>query len=126
MTPAISVITCAHNPRPDYLDQVLDALRAQTLDKEQWEYLLIDNASDEPLASRVDLSWHPHSRIIREDHLGLTHARLRGIREALGELLVFVDDDNVLDADYLKAALRVAAAWPILGAFGGQVRPRFD
>ena len=38
-----SVIICTHNPRSDYLRRVLDALKAQTLLREQWELLLIDN-----------------------------------------------------------------------------------
>lgn len=126
MTAEISVITCSHNPRPDYLQQVLDALKEQTLAKSRWEYLLVDNLSDEPLTARVDLSWHPNSRFIREGKLGLTHARLRGIREAAGEILVFVDDDNVLDAEYLEEVARVAAEWPRLGAWAGQTRPGFE
>lgn len=122
----LSVITCSHNPRVDYLNQVIDALKTQTLDKQYWEYLLIDNASHEPLAEKIDLSWHPKARHVREEQLGLTLARLRGIREAKGEMLVFVDDDNVLDEDYLEQVVRLAAAWPTLGAFSGQVRPRFE
>ena len=66
----------------------------------------MDNRSDEPLADRIDLSWHPDAHIVREDTLGLTPARLRGIRESKGDLLVFVDDDNVLDVDFLEVALR--------------------
>jgi glycosyltransferase involved in cell wall biosynthesis len=122
----LSVITCSHNPRTDYLNQVLDALKGQTLDRLQWEYLLIDNASADQLESRVDLTWHPNARHIREGELGLTHARLRGIREAQGELLVFVDDDNVLASNYLAEAKRIDAEWPRLGAFGGQVTGAFD
>ncbi len=126
MSIEISVITCSHNPRPDYLKQVLDALKRQTLDQQRWEYLLIDNASDDTLESRVDLSWRRNARHIREDNLGLTHARLRGISESVGDVLVFVDDDNVLDADYLEETTKIAEQWPLLGAFGGQVRGAFD
>jgi glycosyltransferase involved in cell wall biosynthesis len=126
MTAEVSVITCSHNPRADYLAQVLDALKHQTLDKHRWEYLLVDNASDEPIASRVDLSWHPNSRHVREEKLGLTHARLRGISESGGEILVFVDDDNVLDADYLEQVIAVSQKHPTVGAWGGQRRPVFE
>ena len=126
MTLSLSVITCSHNPRADYLKQVIDALERQTLAKERWEYLLIDNLSDEPLAARFDLSWHPQAKHIVEERLGLTAARLRGIREAAGEVLVFVDDDNVLDADYLEEVARLSAVWPMVGAFSGQVRGKFE
>lgn len=122
----LSVIICTHNPRKDYLTRVLDALRAQTLPKAEWELLLIDNASKEPLAGQWDLSWHPHARIIREDELGLTPARLRGIKEARSELLVFVDDDNVLAGDYLQCATEIARQWPQLGVFGGCLTAEFE
>jgi hypothetical protein len=44
----------------------------------------------------------------------------------VGDLLVFVDDDNVLAANYLEEALRIATAWPILGAWGGSILPEFE
>lgn len=121
-----SVIVCTHNPRPDYLGRTLEALLAQTLPRDQWELLVIDNASREPLSEHLDLSWHSTSRVVREDSLGLTPARLRSIREAKGELLVFVDDDNVLAPDYLEVAERVANEKPFLGAWSGQSIPEFE
>jgi hypothetical protein len=122
----LSVIICTHNPRKDYLTRTLDALKAQTLPREQWELLLVDNASAEPLAGQRDLSWHPGARHIREETLGLTPARLRGIREARAELLVFVDDDNVLAPDYLAVASAIGEQWPTLGAWSGSVIPEFE
>lgn len=126
MTLQLSVITCSFNPRTDHLSLVITALAKQGLDKSCWEYLLVDNGSDQPLALHTDLSWHPQARHIREEQLGLTPARLRGIREAQGEILLFVDDDNVLDPDYLEQALDIAGQWPMIGAFSGQVRPGFE
>jgi glycosyltransferase involved in cell wall biosynthesis len=126
MAPEISVITCAHNSRREYLEKVLTALQNQTLDKVRWEYLLVDNASDSPLISSIDLSWHPFAKHFREEKLGLTHARLSGVRQAIAPVLVFVDDDNVLDPDYLEKVLEISEAWPMLGAWGGQTRPIFE
>jgi glycosyltransferase involved in cell wall biosynthesis len=123
---AISVVTCSHNPRRDYLEKVLDGLRAQTLDPSRWEYIVVDNASSPPIAGSIDLSWHPNARVVEEPELGLTWARIRGISEAAGNLLVFVDDDNVLDADFLDLALRIADEWPHLGAWSGQTRGGFE
>ena len=126
MAPSISVIICTHNPRSHYLDKVLQSLEAQTLAAIEWELLLIDNASDQVLASTIDLTWHPNARHIREEQLGLTPARLKGIQEAQAETLIFVDDDNVLDADYLEIALNISKDCPHLGAWGGQTRPGFE
>jgi glycosyltransferase involved in cell wall biosynthesis len=122
----LSVIICTHNPRKEYLLRVLDALKAQTLPQAQWDLLLIDNASESPLAGAWDLSWHPQARIIREEELGLTPARLRAIREAAADLLVFSDDDTVFDRNYLAEALRISREWPMLGAWGGQPTPQFE
>jgi glycosyltransferase involved in cell wall biosynthesis len=123
-----SVIICTHNPRPHYLRRVLEALRNQTLPLDQWELLLIDNASKEPLTSKSwDISWHPHARHIREEKVGLSSARLRGMREARSDLLVFVDDDNVLEVDYLSEVIRIEREWPRLGVWGsGATIPEFE
>ncbi len=122
----ISVIICTHNPRLGYLARTLEALKIQTLPRDNWELLLIDNASKEPLAGGWDLSWHHHARHIREDELGLTPARLRGIKESTGKLLIFVDDDNVLDNVYLERALEIYEKWPVLGCWGGAVIPEYE
>jgi len=124
--PAISVVICTHNPRSAYLARCLDALRRQTFPRDRWELLVVDNCSNEPLAARVDLSWHQNGRLVREDKLGLTPARLRGIRETTGDLLVFVDDDNVLDIDFLEVAARTATERLFLGSWSGQCRPEFE
>ena len=122
----LSVVICTHNPRPDYLMRVLKALENQTLARDCWELLLVDNASDKLLSAEVDIGSYPLARHIREDKLGLTPARLRGIQESQGEVLVFVDDDNVLNLDYLEIVLRIHKEWPMLGAWGGQIYPEFE
>jgi glycosyltransferase involved in cell wall biosynthesis len=123
----VSVIICTHNPRPHYLSRVLTALRGQTLPMEQWELLVVDNASHVPLtADTWNLSWHPRARLIREEKLGLSAARMRGMREAAADLLVFVDDDNVLEPNYCAEAIQIGRNWPRLGAWGGSIVPEFE
>jgi len=127
MMQEVSVIICAHNPRKDYLERTLRSLQAQSLDRSRWELLFIDNASDSPLSREWDLSWHPHARHLVEVELGLSAARLRGMREANCELLLFVDDDNVLDTDYLSEAVKIAHELPLLGVWGsGVIAPEFE
>lgn len=121
-----SVCICAHNPRTEYLTRVLAALQTQTLPFEKWELLLIDNASNSILSAEWDLSWHPQARHIREEELGLTPARLRAITEAKSELLIFVDDDNVLERDYLETAVELSSIWPMLGAWGANIKGEFE
>lgn len=122
----IGVIICTHNARPDYFVRCLEALRVQTLPVAQWDLLIVDNLSDRPVAGAIDLSWHPHARVVSEPTLGLTPARLCGIRESRADLLVLVDDDNVLTSDYLQRAAAIADAYPFLGAWSGQCLPEFE
>lgn len=117
----LSVVIPAHNPLPGPLARVLAGLRAQSLPLAQWELIVVDNASQVPLAGRTDLSWHPAARVIRENQTGLTPARLAGFAAARGEIIVLVDDDNVLAPDFLSQVLAIAAEYPQLGAWSGNV-----
>jgi|SRR5579884_1223533 len=122
-----SVIICAHNPRADYFARVLDGLRNQTLPLHKWELLIVDNASQLPLVSSWDISWHPAARHVLESKLGLSWARHRGIQEASADLIIFVDDDNVLDETYLAEAIRIKQEWSSLGVWGaGCIRGDFE
>lgn len=122
----LSVIICTHNPQPQPFNACLEALKNQTLARDEWELIIIDNAGAPEKWPSPDLRWHSNARVVREDRLGLTPARLRGIRESAGDLLVFVDDDNVLDPDFLETAARVADERPFLGSWSGQCRPGFS
>lgn len=126
MPPTITVIICTHNPRRDYLSRTLAALQQQTLPLNEWELLLIDNASIEPVVSWVDLTWHPQARMVEEPVLGLTTARLRGVAEAQGKVLVYVDDDNLLAPDYLEHSRDILEQYPSVGALGGKSLPEFE
>jgi glycosyltransferase involved in cell wall biosynthesis len=117
--PRVSVIIPTHNPRLDYFTRVIDALKQQTLSPEQWELLVVDNASKEMIVGRLDLGWHSNTRVVREKALGLTNARLRGFVETTGEIVVLVDDDNVLAPDYLEQVVRIAREYPFLGTWSG-------
>jgi hypothetical protein len=88
---------------------------------------MVDNASRTSLAEAWDLSWHPRGVHVHEPELGLTHARLCGIKNSTAPLLTFVDDDNVLAPDYLAHAVRIGQQHPHLGVFGaGGLEPEFE
>jgi glycosyltransferase involved in cell wall biosynthesis len=127
MAPFLSVVLCTHNPRRPVLDEALAALRRQKeLCRGNWELIIVDNASDPSLHGSIDLSGYGQARIVREERLGLTHARLRGLAEAAGEVLVFVDDDNLLGEDYLRLAAEAISEDRTLGAAGGKSIARYE
>jgi glycosyltransferase involved in cell wall biosynthesis len=109
------------------LERTLESLRAQDLAPDQWELIVVDNLSSEPLSTCCDLSWHPQGRVVVEPELGLTPARLRGLAEAAGEIIVFADDDNVLSSDYLRQVMAIFEDQPRLGCIGaGILKPEFE
>ncbi len=122
----VSAIVCSHDPDKSGMDRVMEALRRQTMPREFWELMVVDNASPSRLSEDFEIDWHPCGRHLTEDRLGLTPARLCGMAASRGEILVFVDDDNILDPDYLEVAHWIGMRWPMLGSWSGRIDPQFD
>ncbi|MFN3715374.1 MAG: glycosyltransferase family 2 protein [Thiobacillus sp.] len=97
--PTFSVIVPTHN-RPALLAEALDSLRAQT--RGDWEAVVIDDAST-PAVSIAQ--GDPRIRLVRQDPgQGGAAAKNRGIAEARGEILAYLDDDDLYAPDYLEQA----------------------
>lgn len=122
----ISVVICTRNPHRGRFGRVLDALARQTLDPAHWELIVVDNGSEPPVAGSMEEEPPCRVRHVVEPRVGTIHARLKGIECAAGELIVFVDDDNVLEPDYLLAAWEVAKRHPRLGVWGGSCIGEFE
>lgn len=122
----ITVVLPTRNPHRARLDRTLQGLAVQTLRRDDWELVVVDNGS----APAVDAGKFPPMgcpiRVVREHRVGLTPARLAGIHAARGEVIVFVDDDNVLRSDYLAQVARLFDRRPKLGAAGGPVIPEWE
>jgi glycosyltransferase involved in cell wall biosynthesis len=126
MNPQLSVVIPTHNPDLGRLKRTLAGLAGQTLPMSDWETILVNNASSTTLEQEELQSLLPNLRSVTEAKLGLTYARLTGFKAAHADLLVLVDDDNVLDPSYLKAALGFAEKHPQIGTFGGKSLPEFE
>lgn len=127
MTLPLSIIIPTHNPNKKRLERTLQALKQQTLPFDKWELLIIDNATPDPdYILSFDKTWHSAAKIVRENRIGLTRARLAGIQASRGQYLIFVDDDNVLHPDYLKNTIDIFQNYPNLGSAGGKSLPEFE
>jgi glycosyltransferase involved in cell wall biosynthesis len=126
----VSVIICTYNPVDHIFERVLECLRVAIENQSVYEVIIIDNNSDFPVGkmpSFIDFQSELQvCRLIIEEKQGLTYARLRGIRESEGDLLIFVDDDNLLAPDFLQNAIAVAIKYPIIGVFSGNVDLEFE
>jgi len=127
MTCTYTVALCTHN-HADRLERTLADLVALTNPKEPWELLVIDNgcsdSTPELLAQHVWPSgWTV--RVVREEKLGLSNARNRAISEGGGKYVIFMDDDETADPDWLCAYERlIIDKQP--DAFGGRIRALFE
>jgi glycosyltransferase involved in cell wall biosynthesis len=131
MIAGISVIICTYNPDSYIFDRVLRAIAAcERPEKMELECLIIDNNSEIPLAQQSYITnilrGIDGGRIVVEPNQGLTNSRRRGIKEAAFTHLLFIDDDNEIDRDYLKQSSIIIRSNPALGAFNaGIIRVNF-
>jgi glycosyltransferase involved in cell wall biosynthesis len=116
--PLVSVVVCTAGRRRAGLRACLDSLRA--LDDPNYELVVVDNGATASVAADEVLT--VGCRVVHEPRRGLDRARNRGIAEALGDVVAFVDDDCEVDEGWLEY-IRVALADPEVAAVTGRVRP---
>jgi len=114
------------------LPKLFEKLRQQTgLDQIYWEIIVIDNNSSDNTAQVVQEyqgNWLPGVPLtyILEPEQGAAFARLRAVQEAQGELIGFLDDDNLPNPDWIAQAYSFAQEHPQAGAFSGQIHGDFE
>lgn len=108
----VSVIIPTYKPE-GYLSECLTALDSQTLDHSRFEVLLLLNGPKDPYMSQIEgfIKEHPNlsCRIAYCKVNGVSYARNRGLDEAKGEYICFLDDDDLITDNYLEELLAIAA-----------------
>lgn len=114
------------------LPKLFERLRSQTgIDRLSWEIVVVDNNSTDGTAKVIQdyqANW-PQAYPLRyffEAEQGAAFARQRAVREARGELICFLDDDNLPDSHWLAAAYSFAQEHPKAGAYSGQIHGDFE
>jgi glycosyltransferase involved in cell wall biosynthesis len=110
--------------RPVSLERVLRGLARQEDPGVPWDLVVVDNDAlpgRAEAAARAALDSLPVPvRVVVETELGASNARNRGIAEASGTIIAFIDDDVVPDDDWLARVIE-----PVLAgrceAVGGRV-----
>lgn len=102
MKPDVSIVLPIYNIKEEYIRNCVDGLLAQT--KKEIELLLIDDGSTNN-AYDVCLSYQQKDsrvRIFRQKNSGLAAARNKGMDEAIGKWVCFVDPDDWCTNDYIE------------------------
>ena len=126
--PFLSVALCTHN-HADRLVRTLADLQAVKPPSRPWEFIVIDNGCTD--GTTALLATHPWAlagatvRVVREDKLGLSNARNRALREARGEYLLYMDDDETPDPEWLLAHERTMIEHQP-DALGGRIEVMFE
>jgi glycosyltransferase involved in cell wall biosynthesis len=121
----LSIIICTYNPNRTLLRRVLAAL-PKSMAPLRWEVLIVDNASQPPLSATEFKELELPLRVLSEPVLGILHARITSLKTAAGAMCVFLDDDNIIEPDYLQQAMAFMNRHPEVGALGGSICPEFE
>ncbi len=124
----ISVVICTYN-RAAYIRDAMESLYKQTLSKEAWEVIIVNNNSvDNTEAICVDfIHSHPDAHIyyFNEPKQGASFARNTGAQHAQSPLLCFMDDDAIAEKEYLDRIVAFFPQHPDAGGLGGRIIPRY-
>ena len=100
-----SVVICTHN-RADVVQHAITAAAREARANDA-EVLVVDNAStdDTPAVAAAAAEGDSGIRVVREETLGLSAARNRGLAEARGAVVAYLDDDALPRPGWLGALL---------------------
>lgn len=125
----ISVVTCTYN-REKYLTQALESFKNQTINKADFELIIVDNNSTDNTSriSKNFVSENPslHIKYCFESQKGLSFARNRGLAEAEAPIISYVDDDAILAPHYLEKMVIFFNEHPNAAGVGGKVIPKYE
>jgi glycosyltransferase involved in cell wall biosynthesis len=123
----ISPIICTHN-RAAYLPQAIRSLMEQSVARDDYEIIVIDNGSTDATREVTNslMREAPNLRYVHESNAGLSCARNRGIKEAAAPIVAFLDDDAIAANNWLAAILDAFAIAPRPDCVGGPVEPWWE
>jgi glycosyltransferase involved in cell wall biosynthesis len=125
-----SILICTRN-RAAYLGETIREAAAQTLSSGDFEIVVVDNGSTDCTPDVVrecqDAITQVSLRYVVETEVGLSAARNRAIREAVGQILCFLDDDAVPEPEWLEWLIRAyTAGGPRVMCVGGAIIPIYE
>lgn len=124
----ITVALCTHN-HADRLPRTLADFSTLLPPTRPWELVVVDNGStDQTPHLLAEHQWRPKGvpvRVVRETRLGLSNARNRALKEARGEYLLFIDDDETPEPQWLRA-YEEAMLEHAPDALGGRIEVVFE
>jgi len=109
---------------------MLNSLRNVVIpDNLSCEFIIVDNNSNDDtrlVFEEIEKNFESKIRYVFEGKQGLSHARNRGIKEANGEIIVFTDDDVIVDKDWILNIDKSFKEHDDAVCIGGKVLPVWE
>ena len=125
----LTAIICTYNCAK-YLGNLLESIAANDLPRSEYEIVLVDNNCTDNTREICEAFAIVHKdvnfRYVVEQEQGLSAARNKGIKEAKGNVLVYIDDDALIDIWYLRTISEYMSAHPEISAVGGPIIPLYE
>lgn len=124
-----SIITCTYNPDDEIFNRLIKAVsRLEIPNNVSVEWIIVDNNSTQSVEKSFDFSsiQIPLLHVV-EQTPGLTSARIAGFKASKGDWIVFFDDDNEPNEDYIKNAFALINNNNNVGIWGaGRIAVNFE
>ena len=125
----ISIIICTYN-REKYIRPLLESIAKNDYPTTDYEIVLVDNncidntreVCEQFTAANPEVTL----RYVVESEQGLSAARNKGIKEAKGDIIIYVDDDALVDSNYIRIYAEHFAVHPDTMAAGGPIEPLYE
>ncbi|HMS65779.1 MAG TPA: glycosyltransferase, partial [Ignavibacteria bacterium] len=120
----VSIVICCYNSAkvlPLTLEYLIKQKNTENI---PWEIIVVNNASTDGTALIAEKLWLRSNsltplRIVKENQPGLSAARQLGINTAEYEYVVFCDDDNRLEENFVRNAFEIMNSDESIGVLGG-------
>ncbi len=114
---SISVIIPVYNAEK-YVGEAIESVLSQTI--QPMEIILIDDGSTDSSAEKVN-EYTPDVELIRQENKGIGGARNTGIKNAKGDIIAFLDSDDLWPEDHLEVLLSALQGDENLAIVSGHV-----
>lgn len=122
LKPGVSAVVCCYNSA-EIIVPTIKALARQDVPRDtNYEIILVDNNCTDDTVNLAREAWGNPGyplRVIEEKEPGLIYARQTGVKNAKYDILLFVDDDNILNKDWVKKLCQHYENMPKVAAIGG-------
>ncbi len=124
----LSLIIATYN-RSSWVVDTLRSVVEQSADSKLWECVVVNNNSTDDTEERVEEFISQHKsldiRLVKETKQGLSHARNCGISNSEGQIIAIIDDDELINRDFISSYIEFFESHPNVASAGGKIIPRY-